>query len=91
MSCIWLVNCLLKNSMKCVVSAPFETKAYDNLVSITLTTKTGLVQIKKGHAEYFVSHISGDVVCLNKSQESIIIPVREAICRVVDNVVTVVV
>ena len=48
--------------IKCTISSPLETTAYDNLRGITLPAVHGQMEILPGHAESFMLLQKGDVI-----------------------------
>ncbi len=77
--------------MQCIISTPTKTETYDKIISVTLPTESGVIQIKPGHAEYITETVSGDVLCVTTTQKRIQIQVQNGICSVVNNIVTIVV
>jgi F0F1-type ATP synthase epsilon subunit len=76
--------------MKCIISTPVKTITYDTVTSVTLPTASGIIQIKKGHAEYIGNLVSGEVTFTNEQNKTIQFAVQEGICRVANDVVTIV-
>jgi len=77
--------------MKCIISTSTDTKTYSNLVSVTVPTSKGIAQIKPGHAEYITNTVTGEILCVTKSQKSVKTQVQEGVCRVTDDTVIIVV
>jgi len=75
--------------MQCVITSIDKTQTLVHLKTITVPTKTGIVQIKKGHAEYFVEITRGEVVCIASTGKKTITPVKNAICHVQEDNVTI--
>jgi len=75
--------------MQCIITSIEKTQTFPRLVTVTLPTKTGVVQIKKGHAEYFVEVIAGEVSCITTAGKRIDTSIEQGVCHVQDNTVTV--
>lgn len=68
--------------MRLIIAATDKNIIHNNLVSIRIMTKSGEVQIKPGHAEYFAEVVSGEVIFITKAGDILTGAVNGGVCYV---------
>ena len=73
--------------MQCIITSLTKTQTFPRLTTVTIPIKTGVTQIKKGHAEYIVEVTQGDVLCIGTTGKKTVTPITSGVCHVLDDTI----
>ena len=76
--------------MECIITSPETTTTFKDVRSALLKTKHGVAEIRPGHATYVVELVPSELVLLIGKKKERVKLEGEAICTVVDDVITII-
>lgn len=75
--------------MRLSISSQKETTEYTQVLSVTMVSTKGSLQLKQGHAELFAMLVPSDVLICSKNKKDRVVKIASGMCHCLDDVVTI--